>query len=182
MKRPEYSESDSNDRNAFLSSRSDIIEKSSELDLWLKVIMKASDDLVVYQMKKDKGFVLTDEEEEDELNAISFLFNDDHLVWIDDYLVDICCQKCCFIKTHKMSVVSSNIYCCPKCNHKNSPKNIEYTFTENQDNKQISLKELLSILGINDVEVFRKLIKERMQRQLLMKRKIRDNRRQNERK
>jgi hypothetical protein len=153
MYRPEYDDVDHDDRLAQLSSRSGIIRKSFVTDLWMKVLNRAIDDLVMYKVMRDNGVILKEEDLELENSAHSFLFNDKHRIPIDNYKVVVTCGYCKNFKyIDDMSTLAANDSVCPKCKLK---KFIEYSVI-GKSIKDLSLAELLAIWDINDIDGFRR--------------------------
>jgi len=161
--RPSYEEVDEADRYAQLSSRSDILSKSFTTDVWMKVITRAIDDVALYEFMRQEGKKLKEEELEFEASAKSFLFNENEKILFDDYLVDVTCQKCRQVWKETMSVIAGSNISCPKCRRKISWKHAKYKVTKDQIIKDISLKELISLWGVEDIKGFREGCKRRIQ-------------------
>jgi hypothetical protein len=161
--RPSYEQGDSRYRYAQLSSRTDVLSKSFTTDLWMKVITRAIDDVALYTFLHREEKELTEEELLLASSAYSFLFDDDYRIPIDDYEVDIVCNKCDDIWLSTMSEVAGTDVVCPLCGHKTGWKFTEYTITENQVVKEISLEELISLWGVEDIVGFRNGCKNRIE-------------------
>lgn len=153
--RPSYTEADNLDRYAYVTSRSDVLTKSFVTDLWMRVVTKAIEDIAQFKIMRILNIPLKEEDLEDEESAVSFLFNRDHRIPLDDYIVDVICQKCSFVWQDAMSLVASTDMECPFCNSRSSWKYTVYRITENQTIRDISLEELMSIWGVEDIELFR---------------------------
>lgn len=154
--RPSYDIVDEKDRIAHIASYGDVLNKSFVTDLWMQVINRAINDIAQSRIMRALGIPLKEEDIDNEESAVSFLFNDNHRIPLDDYIVDVICQKCDHIWQNMMSVVSSTDMECPKCRSRSSWKYTIYRITEEQTIREISLKELVSIWGIEDIDLFRK--------------------------
>jgi len=161
--RPSYEQVDAEDRYAQLSSRTDILSKSFTTDLWMKVITRAIDDVALYQFMREEGKQLKEEEIEFEESAKAFLFDENHHIPIDDYQVNINCPKCESSWKSSMSEVAGTDSICPTCKYKTSWKYTIYDITDNQIIKEISLKELISLWGVENIIGFRSGCKRRIQ-------------------
>lgn len=155
QKRPSYKKVDEADREAQLSSRTDILSKSFATDLWMRVISRSVDDAALYKFMRLTDKELKEEEEEFEASAWNFLFNDNHRIPMDDYLVDIRCSKCNRTWSEYMSKAAGSDSICPHCGHKVSWKYTTYTVTDNQVVRDISLEELIALWGVEDIKGFR---------------------------
>jgi hypothetical protein len=153
--RPSYDESDTIDRNAHLASRSNVSIKTFATNLWMRVISRAIDDIALYEFMREVGRELKDEEQECEASAVGFLFSDEHRVPIDDYLIDILCQKCGMEWESLISKVAGTSCTCPLCGNKTTWQYTTYEIVEDQEIKDISLQDLISLLGVEDIEAFR---------------------------
>jgi hypothetical protein len=162
MIRPQYDQVDEEDRQAHLGSRSDVLSKSFVTDLWMKVISRAVDDLVSIELLKKQNVILKEEDKEIEETATSFLFDDNHRIALDDYLVDIVCVSCQWHSTSPMSEFSGHESICPNCNDLIDPRVCDYEITEQQVYRDISLRELLSVWEIEDIVGFRNGVRERI--------------------
>jgi len=163
MNRPLYTQVDEEDSEAQISSRNNIFNKSFVTDLWMRVITKAIEDVALYSLMRQKGKILKEEEIENEESAISFLFNEDHRIPLSDYLVDVYCHKCKETWTTLISKITGQDSICQNCNETIHKKYIEYTITENQEMKEISLAELISLWGIENIKAFRIGAKQRIE-------------------
>jgi len=153
--RPSYHQVDEADREAQLSSRNDVLKKSFAADLWTKVIIRAIDDIALYQWMREMGRTLKEEELAYEESAKSFLFDDEYSIPMDDYLVNITCVKCNTGWPESMSKAAGNDSVCPSCGKKTSWKYTNYEMIDGQVLKNISLKELISLWGVDDIVGFR---------------------------
>lgn len=160
--RPSYRKVDRDDREAQLASRSDVLTKSFATDLWMRVIQRAIDDLALFRFMRAKGKTLKEDELKDEASAKGFLFDDDYTIPMDDYLVDVDCPKCNRSWTDKLSSVIGQNSTCPNCEYVVNKKYISYRITELQTIKEISLEDLISLWGVEDVDVFRTGINRRI--------------------
>lgn len=156
MSRQRYDEVDKEDRLAQLVSRTDTISKSFVTDLWMKVLHRAIDDVVLYTVMRENGVELKEEDLEFEASAHGFLFDDEYRIPMDDYEVLINCHQCNnYSYTDKMSILAANDSVCPECQCRQDEKAANYTIV-NQFIKDISLQELLEMWNINDIDGFRK--------------------------
>jgi len=162
MNRPSYKTVDTQDRDAQIGSRNNVLSKSFVTDLWMKVITRAIDDLALYEIMRSKGKTLKEEDVENEQSALGFLFDDDYKVPLDDYKVDVKCPKCNGISTGLLSSIVGQDSFCQQCNSIINRKYIEYTITEEQMIKDISLEELISLWGVEDIIGFRSGVKRRI--------------------
>ena len=160
--RPSYKIVDTQDRDAHINSRNDVLNKSFVTDLWMKVITRAIDDLALYEIMRRKGKELREEDLENEESALGFLFDDNYYIPMDDYLVDVKCSKCEGVWTELLSTVVGQNSKCQLCHTIISKKYIEYEITGQQRIKEISLRELISLWGIEDINGFREGTKRRV--------------------
>lgn len=156
-KRECYDDEELEERNATIESRQALFNsyKKWPTDLWLKVIQRAMDDAALAKAARDNDKVISSEMAEDEDSALSFLFNKDHKIPFDDYEVEIICPKCNIRWNAKMSTVSAVPSICTACKYKISTKYIEYRIANKKVKIEISLEELLSLFGIQNIEKFR---------------------------
>lgn len=138
----------------------------------MKVINRAIEDLSLYKLMRAQGKELKEEEVELEQTAESFLFNENHRVAMDDYQVDIICPKCQHRWESMMSSAAGLESVCPRCSYKTNWKFTEYELTENQVIKDISLEELISLWGVEDIDGFRKGCRRRIQEKVDNKLKL----------
>lgn len=170
MVRPSYKTVDRFEKEAYIASRNDVLVKSFVTDLWLKVISRAIDDLVIYQLYRAEGKELKEEEKEYESSAYNFLFNDEYTIPLDDYNVLVSCCRCEHQTLKLISLVVSEDFVCPECKAKVSSKTALMNVLEKQCRVEITLKELLSYLNLNDIDSFRDGCKKRI-KDLVGKRK-----------
>jgi uncharacterized membrane protein len=64
MNRPLYSEIDEKEKEAQRGSRTDTISKNFALELWMAVILKAIDDIVLYKYLESQQREITEEDKE----------------------------------------------------------------------------------------------------------------------
>lgn len=151
-------------REAFISSRNNILRKSFVTDLWMKVIHRAIDDIVMYRSMKDMGKELNEEDLEFEDTAYKFLFDDNYRIPVDDYLIDIECSKCKRkILGKMMSDLSNNKITCDFCKSKISPASVAYKESQNTITRDMNIRELLSLWGIEDIAGFRDGVLDRIE-------------------
>jgi ribosomal protein S27E len=162
MPRPQYTQVDNDDREAQIGSRDNIFNKSFVTDLWMKVITKAIEDVALYTVMRKKGKVLREEDLDNEHSAISFLFDKNHKVPLDDYLVNVSCPKCKKQQTAFISTVAGQDFYCSECDTLTNKKYIEYSITKSQKIKEISLKELIALWGVEDMDGFRAGLRRRI--------------------
>lgn len=153
-----YDEPDSNDRDALLTSRNSTIDKLDDTTLWLKVIEKAIEDIVYFKVARTRGRKLNQEQLEQEASAHSFLFNDEHIIPFDDYLVTVTCPGCNNTFDIQMSLLASGMEMCRTCSCGCSTETSEFVIKELF--KQTTLKGLFEIWGMSDIKAFRKLKKD----------------------
>ena len=156
-KRECYLEEELEERSVTIESRQELSEsyKKWTTDLWMKVIQRAIEDAALAKSARDNDEEISEEMNKWEDSALSFLFNNDHKIPFDDYLVEIICPKCGNAWTNAMSVVSAEPSICSGCKYKISTKYIEYRITNEEVVSEISLAELISLWGIEDIEGFR---------------------------
>lgn len=70
------------DRDRYLSSRDNILERSWETELWMRVILKAIDDLALYRRMHADGENLSEEDIFHADTAYNFLFNPEYTITI----------------------------------------------------------------------------------------------------
>lgn len=170
MSRPSYKIVDNQERNAYISSRNDILTKSFATDLWLKVISRAIDDLVMYQTYRAEGKELRDDEKEYEATAYGFLFDEEYTVPLDDYIAIVKCQKCNNETEKLMSLVISEDFFCPECKNKITAKTAVANIVSTKVKVEITLEELLSYWGMDNIKAFRIGCKKRI-KELINKRR-----------
>ena len=172
MNRPKYDHVDNEDREAQLSSRTETISKSFVTDLWMKVLHRAIDDVVLYTVMRDSGTPLKEEDLEFEQSAHDFLFDDSYRIPMDDYDVMIDCFGCKkYSYKDKMSVLSAGYSRCPKCYTTQEEKVTSYKIASGKPVKDISLEELLALWGIDDIDGFRKGTRARIEELVEKKKK-----------
>jgi len=157
--RPSYTDVDYKDKEAYISSRNDVLNKSFVTDLWMKVILRAIDDVALYTIMRVTNKKLREEDLENESSALGFLFDEDYRIPMDDYLVDVICPECKNVSTEVISDVAGQRFFC-SCG--TITRNIEYTLTGQQRIKDISLRELISLWGIDNIEEFRTGLRRRI--------------------
>ena len=153
--RPSYSNVDTADREAQLSSRTDILSKSFATELWMKVINRAVDDAALYKFMRAIGNALNEEEIEYECSANGFLFDELYRIPMDDYIVDVECLKCKHVWQMPMSVAAGSDSICPNCTNKSSWQYTIYRITDQQTIREISLEDLISLWGVDNIAGFR---------------------------
>lgn len=162
--REDYEEETSEEKQAYLSSRQPIINdfKKWPTELWMKVIQKAIEDAAFAQSLRNNGEQISEEIKEWEESALSFLFDDNHRIPFDDYMVEISCPRCGFTWTNYMSTASAETSICTECKYKINSKYIEYRIKSEQAIKEISLAELISLWGVENISMFRDGCKKRI--------------------
>lgn len=155
MNRIDYTNADLEDYLDYISTRNNILYKLNATELWIKVIQKAVDDLVYFDRLRKKGKILTKEQLEYEQSANDFLFDPNYTFPFDDYIVNITCSVCKKEFTIPMSLFSSNVEMCRDCSGGCTQDNAEFEITNVP--KEITLNDLLSFWGIEDIDNFRKL-------------------------
>ncbi len=169
LKRIEYSKQDKIDKEIHLHDRNDLTTKSNITDLWIKVLHKAVEDIVLFRLMKEEEKELTEEEKGYEKSAYGLLFDPKYKIPFDDYYVKVIC-KCGATKQQLISLVVAENYKCFNCSHKTSPKTTSFKFVQEQSLKELTLEDILAIWGIEDIEKFRKEIKYRIEKLIEMKR------------
>jgi hypothetical protein len=162
MARPSYKIVDSVERKAYIASRNDILTKSFATDLWMKVINRAIDDLVIYGLYELEGKQLKEEEKEYRDSANGFLFDNEYTISLDDYDAVVRCLKCNMDTTKKMSIITSEDFICPNCKNKITAKTATTNVVSTCCAIEITLAELLSYWGIENVDTFRNGCKKRI--------------------
>lgn len=174
-----YSKADKAEQEAQLASRNNVIKKSFVTDLWIKVLHRAIDDIVMYFIEREKGTKLKQEDLEIEQSAYDLLFDDDYRIIIDDYQIVITCNGCKDTHIRHMSEATNTLkLICPLCNHHIIKKETEYYILEHQQIKEISLVELLSMWDIHDIKQFRVGARKRIALLIKNKKKAAENRKQ----
>lgn len=77
------------DRETYLSSRDNVIERSWVTELWMRVIQKAIDDLALFTRMHEDGETLTEEDKMYADTAYSFLFNPEYTVTIGNIEITV---------------------------------------------------------------------------------------------
>ena len=172
MPRYNYEQADIEDRDAHLTSRSQVINKSGEADLWIEVIQKSINDIALFKTLRQEGKKLTEEEEEYEESAWRFIFDDEYRIPMDDYLITITCARCEKKWNNYVSKASGSHVVCPVCRHRTSWKFATYEMEPEQVIREMSLSELLSLFGINNLDEFRTGVKKRVEELIQKKKKI----------
>lgn len=165
MKYKNYDQEDATTREDYIASRTDIIKKSFAADLWTRVITKAIDDIVYFQVQRNKhiNYIPKPDELLDEQEAKDFLFNDEHLIPYDDYEVIAECSICQERTEVLMSNLASGIEMCSNCSAAYSTEDTTYEVIKVP--KEITLKELVSIIyKISDIEIFRNGIRKHIEK------------------
>lgn len=160
------------DRQAFIASRNNVLGKSFVTDLWMKVIHRAIDDIVMYRSMREEDKELNEEEEEFEDSAYKFLFDDEYRIPVDDYLIDIQCPECQTLQSsRKMSEFSNSKVECTQCNTSLLSSCSLYKVADGTIVKDMNLRELLSLWGMEDIAGFRDGILERIEELVKKKKK-----------
>lgn len=162
MSRPDYSEADTNDRIAYIGSRSNILSKSFVTDLWMKVIHRAIDDIVTYRVSKEANKLIKEEELETINDAYGFLFHDEYKIPFDDYLIDVDCPECTLTRTIEMSLFTGEFEKC-LCGKLYNINLCTYTINKKQNIKEINLRQILQFWSIEDMNGFRSGVRERIE-------------------
>jgi len=176
-------EEDFEEHEAIITSRTDVINKQNATDIWSRVVQKAIDDLALFLRMKQDNEKMSEEDISNATSAYGFLFSDDYTIPFDDYYIDIYCPGCDDIWMDKMSdaATTANITC-PLCGYKTSWSSLEYQISKEQNLCEISLPELLTYWGQNDIEGFRRGARERICQLAKDRRKALETRRANMRK
>jgi hypothetical protein len=167
-----YTESNCADREAQIGSRDDAISKNFVTDLWTRVITKAIEDIVTVEVSRKLNRQIKEEELEYEESAKGFLFCDDYRFPIDDYLIDIPCPKCKIVHMLKISSAIGQHFECINCHHKVNKKYIGFKINDKQKIRDISLKDLLSIWGIENIDNFRENVLDKIEKMIRSKLKL----------
>lgn len=136
---------------------SDIRAVFPETDLWAKVISKAIDDIIAFELAKERKSVNIHKDIEPlAIEASHFLFSDDYFFPFDNYVICISCPTCTARHYIYMTEFSSSKFSC-LCGYLFAePNNINYDIHEQE--KEINLKELISLWGLNNIKKFRELL------------------------
>jgi hypothetical protein len=172
----QYKEADKADQFAQLSSRNNVIGKSFVTDLWTKVLHRAIDDIVMYTIMREAGTELKQEDLELEDSANSLLFNDEHRICMDDYRIIVTCLACKKHNVMYMSKFAQKECMCPHCDECLNNKETTYSYLDNQQIKEMSLAELLSMWDIHDIKRFRIGVRKRIGDLIVRKKKAAENR------
>lgn len=122
------------------------------VDLWIKVIKRSIDDLVLFIDNK------TEIEQELFDSAHSFIFDDDHTIFLDNYWVLYHCQKCNnFI--HELMSSFSMSYKCSSCSSQVKGEDVYISDLMMYLNKECPAVDLFEMLGIEDIEGMRKRVR-----------------------
>lgn len=154
--RESYEIEELEERNTTLEARESLIQnhKKWPTELWTKVIERAIEDAAHAKGLRDSNKKLSFDAQENESSALSFLFDPKHKIPFDDYVVEITCPKCKHVWHKPMSEASASKSKC-KCKYKISTKYIDSKITNKIVKKEISLEELVSLWGVDDIEGFR---------------------------
>jgi len=159
--RPSYDQVDDEGRWALFSARDDSIKNSWIHELWMKVIIVAIEDISYCEILRREGEKPSEQQLKEEITARQFLFDDEYFIPLDDYCIDVHCNKCGGIWTEFISILAGNRVTCPECNASVSWKHIEYIISE-REFKTINLRELLSLFDIENITAFREGILKRI--------------------
>lgn len=75
---------DADDREAYIGSRDQILDRSWVTLLWMQVIAKAKEDLALFIRMREDGEKLSDEDKFHADTAYNFLFAEDYLIPLGD--------------------------------------------------------------------------------------------------
>ena len=170
MEYKDYKEEDALAREDYINSRTDILHKSHAIDVWTRVIRKAKDDIIYYTVLEDKRSLKPEEKEEKE-EAIAFLSDDEYKIPFDDYEIIVLCPVCLVSTVTLMSNYASGLEMCSNCSAKYNIE--ETTYKINKISKEINFSDLLSILGIENVKLFRDQIFKRIETAIKVRRQCR---------
>lgn len=163
MKYTDYYTVDKDFRDSYYGVRSDVTKKLFETDLWKRVIEKAVDDIIYYEALEIKQGKIKEEEKEFVREARSFLFNDNHKIHFDDYLVSVVCSICNETEEVYMSHLASGLEMCNNCSVMYSPEDTDQTIKE--VTKEITLREILEMMvGFDGISYFRKIKEEEIEK------------------
>lgn len=156
-KRESYLKEEIEERNSTISSRQSLSKeyKKWPTELWMKVIQRAIEDAALAKENRDKDKKISEEMKENEDSALSFLFNDDHRIPFDDFVIEIKCPRCNQKWKDTISKASEKNSVCSNCKYVINIKYIEYRITNEYITKSISLAELIEFWGVHDIEGFR---------------------------
>jgi DNA-directed RNA polymerase subunit RPC12/RpoP len=146
------------------------LSKKEKIELSIKMtknskdsIGKSSEEL---KKKNEENYrkILAKEREMDEIeySALNFLFNDEHRIPWDDFIVEIKCpkEKCKNTWKRMMSEAAATESICPHCGYRISTKYIDYRIQNEIIPRTINFKDILLLLGYDNFEEWRKQIKE----------------------
>ena len=171
MNRPEYSQVDAEYRQAQLESRNQIIHKTSEADLWMRVVQRAIEDIALFKFLKEERD-LTTEEENLLASAEGFIFDDKHFILMEDYKISLFCPRCTKQTVERISKIAGTGFSCEHCEHTVSWKCLKYTVYEEEPLQESSFAELMDIFGV-DVPSFRKGVHKYVEKVVAKKKKER---------
>jgi len=125
------------------------------IDLWARVIKRAIDDIILFSSNSSSL------EEEIFDSAYSFIFNDEHLIFIDNYWVAYRCRKCNkFI--HEMMSSFSTSYKCADCKSLIRGEDVTVSKLMKGLNRECLAIDLFETLGIEDIEGFRNSVRRKV--------------------
>jgi hypothetical protein len=78
-----------NDRDDYLESRDNVLERSWVTELWMRVIQKAIDDLALFTRMHEDGEFISEENMIYANTAYNFLFNPEYTIQIGDIEITV---------------------------------------------------------------------------------------------
>lgn len=133
-------------------------ETELEINLWGKVIKSAITDIVYYDTTKIlKNRKLKRKHKEWKISALNFLFNDDFFFPFDTYSIQFNCEFCHTSNSCKITEYVNSLHVCSSCSK--LLNNEETSFQIIEVKKEINLRELLSVMGLENIEYLRKSFK-----------------------
>lgn len=133
-------------------------EIESEINLWGKVIKLAITDIIYHELTEETTpHKLKPIDKENYISAVNFLYDDEYYFPFDDYYVVFQCEKCNMINSILLSELVKTKDYCKNCLAHIDSENTNYEIDQIQ--KEINLKELCSIMGMEDINFLRKSFK-----------------------
>jgi DNA-directed RNA polymerase subunit RPC12/RpoP len=118
------------------------------IDLWSRVIKRAIDDLVLFSTHASE----TEKEVFD--SAHSFIFNDEHTIFLDNYWVSYSCERC-EKHSHEWMSSFSMEYKCQYCGAPVKGEDVYISELMQYLNKDCPVVDLFAMLGLEDIEGMR---------------------------
>lgn len=159
--------------NIYISNEEQKLDNTVDYNLWIDVIKQAVEDIVLIDILIEENKVVDKRLEElleYKNTAEAFLFDPEHTINFDDYIIEYICQSCGQTEQIKMSKFSNSLNCF-NCKVILSPDVTSYTIVKTF--KEVTLEELLILFNFNDPDKFREDLKLRIN---ILKQKKREKR------